>query len=301
MVAVNTAMIRRLIAAATLSFAVSGAGAEETRYAPWGGDADQVQELVDALRRLVDEAEQARAADPRFLSDLRALANRHDRPWQTRLLSEDFRDGDFTRNPAWVRHSGKFEVTFSGLLSRAVAGGGDSDRGSGKISAEELAVDLLKDFLVKPDKDERGGQIPAQAGIAEISTPVAITNAFSLTATIAAERAEGEVALVVYQGRARSSNGYSVVVAENGDVHLLHRSRRGIGVIETARTAGLGDRRDHILAWTRARDGTMSVSLDGERLFQAVDRSLRDPFDGVVFVNRAGAYLLRTLVVDGAS
>ncbi len=129
MVAVNTAMIRRLIAA-TLSFAVSGAGAEETRYAPWGGDADQVQELVDALRRLVDEAEQARAADPRFLSDLRALANRHDRHWQTRLLSEDFRDGDFTRNPAWVRHSGKFEVTFSGLLSRAVAGGGDNDRGS---------------------------------------------------------------------------------------------------------------------------------------------------------------------------
>lgn len=60
---------------------------------------ERLQGFVDKLNRLTDPAEKSRAADPGFLRDLRGLAQAYDRPWRTRLLSDDFQDGDFTHNP----------------------------------------------------------------------------------------------------------------------------------------------------------------------------------------------------------
>ena len=72
-----------LLAGACLSLAILITGPvsaqESTRYESWnGGAAGSTQDMVKALRDLVDEAEQVRAADPRFLDDLKALMRYND-------------------------------------------------------------------------------------------------------------------------------------------------------------------------------------------------------------------------------
>ena len=93
----------------------SSADAQEPRYGPHrSAGNEQVQKLVDELRALTDEADRNRAADPRFLSDLRGLARRYDYPWRVRLISDDFGDGDYTNDPAWTAAAGKFTVACGG-------------------------------------------------------------------------------------------------------------------------------------------------------------------------------------------
>ena len=49
---------------------------------------------------------------------LRNLANTYDNPWLVKVLSDDFRVGDITRNPAWTVI---VEVDLHGVASRAKA------------------------------------------------------------------------------------------------------------------------------------------------------------------------------------
>ena len=92
----------------------TAATAQSSRYqqydAPQQQTVDKSQELIDALNKLIDEAERARAADPRFLRDLRDLANRYDWPWRVMVLRDDFRDGDFTKGPRWTVKAGEYYI-----------------------------------------------------------------------------------------------------------------------------------------------------------------------------------------------
>ena len=81
----------------------AGPALAQTKYAPWQDpnaakqSAQKSQTLIDELKKLIDDAEKSRAADPRFLSDLRELARRHERPRRVTLVSDDFSDGNFTQ------------------------------------------------------------------------------------------------------------------------------------------------------------------------------------------------------------
>ena len=73
-----------LLLSIALALPAAAAGAdEEERYSEWRGDAAEgaeegaAQALVRALEALIDEAERARAADPRFLQDLRDAIAAH--------------------------------------------------------------------------------------------------------------------------------------------------------------------------------------------------------------------------------
>ena len=92
--------------------------ADDQRYEAWERDGGGAEEMVKALRALIDEAEHSRAADPLFLKDLKALAKKYDvaRPaaraaaTPVQLMRDDFRDGDYTRGVRWTVVSGKFWV-----------------------------------------------------------------------------------------------------------------------------------------------------------------------------------------------
>ena len=91
-----------------LGFVLVAAGAQAQNYDPIRDETGKTQELIEELNTLVDAAERSRAADRRFIRDLRNVLRRFDNPWQVRLLTEDFRDGDFQSNPAWIVESGEF-------------------------------------------------------------------------------------------------------------------------------------------------------------------------------------------------
>ncbi len=256
------------------------------------------------MRALINEADRGRAADPLFLRDLRDLADRFDVPWRTRIIFDDFGDGDYTRNPAWRVVSGSFAVDpRRGLLSRAGAATTTRDRAE-EASAKDLAVGLLADLLAKSLGDEpaEGARLepPPRERAAEIALGQSITNAFSLTAEIAGGSDAGDFEFVVFQG-ARRDAGYRLVLVPDRGISLLRIARGQSTVIAEARGAlRLADGAGHVVQWTRAPEGRMVVRFDGVAQLEATDQAFRDAFDGVSLITRRGEYRLSSLGIDGA-
>lgn len=300
---------QRIVGAiAALGFLFVAAAAQAQNYDPLRPENDRTQALIDELNTLIDAAERSRAADRIFLRDLRSVLGRFDNPWQVRLLSEDFRDGDFRNNPAWTVESGEFFVTRrSGLHSETTdslalrKSGGDSNSNQ---DSRETAVGILAEILrsTQPEREEKASE-PARRRdrVAAIYLPTPITNAFAITAEISAPDPVGALELVIYQGAGRES-GYRLVFLAAGGIELLRDGRRGSSVIDFAdNTPALGDGVTHLVEWTRAGDGQTAIRLDGTALLEITDRSFRDPFDGFELVNRGGEYALRSLTIDGTN
>ena len=296
-----------------LGFVLAAVGAQAQNYDPIREESNKTQELINELNKLIDAAERDRAADRRFVRDLRSLLTRFDNPWQVRLLTEDFRDGDYQSNPTWTVESGEFFITRrGGLHSEAIAtssrrDSGNSGGGSSRNSSRETAVGILAEILRSSQSERNGGSqqqqqpAPQRDRVAAIYLPTPVTNAFAITAEISAPDAAGALELVVYQGADREV-GYRLVFLAEGGIELLRDGRRGSSVIDFADdTPPLGDGFTHIVEWSRAEDGQTVVRLDATALLETRDRSFRDPFDGFEFVNRGGEYVLRSLTIDGTN
>ena len=257
---------------------------------------DPLRGLLDELGVLVEQAEKTRAADPRFLGDLRAVLERYDDPWSVRLIADDFADGDYTRSPRWRVVQGAFSIAWDGgLLSEVPIGpsGGRQD----KRSAADLAADLLEGFL--NDEAPRRSS-PRRAEPAEIHLPRSITNAFSLTAVVAPRRAARTLEFLVYQGTRRDA-GYRLILRGDMVVVLAKQVRSKSSVIGTDNETRirLDDGADHEIVWTRDVNGLMVVTIDGERVLRRGDSAFRDPFDGFALINRGGEFVLRSIVIAG--
>ena len=184
---------------------VAPAGAAEQKYSAWpdpsraGAGEAKVQELIDALGAIVDEAERARAADPRLLRDLRDLARRFDRPWRVSVLSDDFADGDFTANPAWTVTAGRYWVEPGYGLRSAITPAAKAPSGGGDQKGD-LAAALIGSILNQAlgQKGQHQAAAPARAAIHVVQ---AITNAFAIRLEVTSWQGKGHLEIGPYPGR----------------------------------------------------------------------------------------------------
>ena len=316
-----------LLAGTCLSLAIliSGPGSaqESTRYESWNdGTAGSTQDMVKALRDLVDEAEQARAADPRFLDDLKALANAFDDTAPLDLISDDFRDGDYTSGTEWTVTSGRWWVENAVGLRSVVAAPAASPvaatepepeppRRSSDDLAEAILGDLL-DNLSGRNKDSSGDsqqtappqQQPQTSGAdavpADVQVAIGVPNAFSLRMEITSRARYGELRVAAYQVSPQDGWGYQLAYTPGGQSGLrLMRVARGQHAVIAYHDGkiDLEDGRLHVIDWNRSVAGVMTVALDGTQLIEVTDTRLRDPFDGIAFSNRGGDYAVRDISV----
>ena len=319
--------MRPALTALCLSLLLSPAAAQTPRYERWQGQEQRAeaqdqrtQGLVEELRALIDEAEQARAADRRFLSDLRDLVRRYDRPWQVELLHDDFRDGDFLRAPAWTVISGRFAVE-RGLGLRSVVFPPRQPppeptpqppaQRTQRQSQQDIANALLKAILEqRSGRQEQGTRRtepappaprPPQPRRAEIRTAVALTNAFEIRLELSSWSREGRLEFGPYR-EGEGSGGYRLAYTPGlrPTLSLLRLSSFGTSVIQVHdQSLNLEDGSPHTLEWTRDRHGEMAVSLDGEELFRTTDRAFPAPFAGFALVNLGGDYAVREITIRG--
>lgn len=294
-------------------FAGLGARAAE-RYSEWGGDA-KYDALVERLNELIDAAEKARAADPRLLQDLRDAIAEHgastaavepehesalELPPQI-LLRDDFRDGNFTRNPAWTVAQGRFTVD-SGLGLRSVVAAPSAPvKQTSKEKRKKLFTDVLGTLLGNEDNTASTSTQPSQPRRAEIFIRTRISNAFQVVFEIVSREKFGQFSLDLFQGRSRGA-GYRLSYAPGASpaVKLQRFGSSGVRTIASHnQTLNLEDKFRHRIEFKRDSGGAMTVSVDGGIILSATDKSFRDAFAGLTFANDGGDYSLREITVSG--
>jgi hypothetical protein len=291
-----------LATALGLSLAMGGAMAQDStsKYQQWpgaeGGGSEDVSQLVQDIQKLIDQAEKDKAADPQFLDDLRGVLADYQNPWTTRLLYDDFRDGNYTAGPAWTVSGGVFKVKREGsnvgLKSSVIPQGVTQQQ-------QQSTGNVVLDILNSANQQQ---QQPTSFEYSAIYTPVKITNAFATRIEFTSVDRFGRMDFGPYLG-ASGATAYRVAYLpgqSKDSLRLIRITSKGAVAIATYKGAlNLEDGRRHVLEWTRDRNGVMSVVLDGQDMMQATDRTITKPFDGFLMINSGGTYWVRSVTVDG--
>lgn len=277
------------------------AGAQSSRYSTWSdpsaqdsSDTQSLDEFIDKLNTLIDEAEKAKAADPVFLQDLRNLANGTETPWNAVVLDDSFADGNFTSNPTWEVLSGEYFIeTGWGLRNRLIAAQ-QNEQSSGN-SGDDLAKVLLGTILKRATGQQDDGGHPASNVIV---TRTDVSNAFSLEMEFSSWEPGGNVDIGVFQGQ-NANLGYRLLYSSGKGVQLHRVGSSGSSVIASSEPLTLEDKKFHTVTWTRTKDGQMRVSVDGNETLAATDRAFSDPFDGVRISNTSGDFIVKRITAKG--
>lgn len=306
---------KTLTAAAGVLLLMGASQAQEPRYQRWqGAQAGDKQELLNDLRALIDQAERSRAADPALLRDLRNLAEKHAgaqssgeiSQWPARLLSDSFRDGDFTRNPAWKVSAGNWRVTTERrvtALESTVHKPVSRPDASGADPGREMIMGAIGTILSQQQGGQRQQQEQPAATdeFAAITAPVRISNPFHIRLEIAAQGEANRFEFGPYKGQ-RGGDSYQVTYMPGADGGLMLSRVTSRGTQQLAKSAGgvelTGDK-PHVIDWQRDRDGRMTVTVDGKPAIAATDTAIRDSFDGFVMVNGGGTYRVSSVAING--
>lgn len=294
-------LLASLLSTPTLATeATSNNDAYGAKYGTWDNPAMETRELVNELRQLVDKADKARAADPKFLRDLRKLAARYDKPLLRTLFNDDFRDGDFTHNPAWQVVSGKFRVDSTTGLRSLVEQYQSSNDEQQPTDIGDMLFDVLRKELEKDKKkkEQKYDEFRYQPAIIRLDHH--IPNAFVMRAELISVQHHGRVDFALYQD-SRKLSGYRLSYTPDSSqpFQFLRVSERGESVIDAYRKpVKLEDNQVHVLEWHRDQRGKMTLKLDGALLFSTEDSWLREAFNGFALINNGGEYALQNITLS---
>lgn len=220
-----------------------------------------------------------------------------DSAWRKLVLHDRFRDGDYTRDPAWTVTAGQFAAAAGrGLRTTYVA-----RKPPAESRPEDLPMAILGAILEQATgTGSKGGT--ASPDFAEIHIDSAITNAFLIRLALTLnETATAPLAFGPYQADDRVS-GYRLVYTPDIDrgLHLVRLTASGSSVIESV-DPGFALNRQYAVRWSRSTSGEMIVSVDDKEVLRATDRSLTGAFTGFTLINRGGDYTLREISIYGTN
>lgn len=284
------------------AWGLSGPGlAQESTYQPWAGAAQsqanqtsdqKLKSLVTELNILIKKAEDADAADPNFLTDLKKLAAKYPvTPGLggpgTVFLYDNFSDGNYTANPAWKVSAGTWKVDTQGSLT------GLSSTIGASASTKVTGNDVLKAILGVQQQ-----QAP-QSTYASIYAAAPIGSTFKMTMKLISGNKNGPLNIGPYQG-ASATGGYRLVYQPGKDTGLILQRVVGNQVTQVGAyydPINLEDGKVHEIAWSREASGKMRVYIDNQQLIIATDTQITGNFDGWLNVNQGGAYWIREIKV----
>ena len=294
------------VAAGLAGAASSPALAEESTYQPWGGSSQaqanqtsdqKLQKLVTDLNALIKKAEDANAADPNFLADLKKLSAQYPVVAAAAALGgpgvvflyDNFADGNYTANPVWKVSAGTWKVDTKGStigLSSTIG-----QAASNKVTGN----DVLKAILGVQQQEQ-----PAST-YASIYTAVPMSNVFKMSIKFVSGNKNGPLNIGPYQG-ASASSAYRLVYQPGNETGFVLQRVIGNQVTQVGAyndPVNLEDGKVHELKWQREATGKMRVYLDGQQLIIATDTKIAGNLDGWLNINQGGSYWIREIKVEG--
>lgn len=213
------------------------------------------------------------------------------------MFSDDFRDNNYTASPAWTVSKGRYFIEKGWGLRNKVEQATTTQKSSGNDALASVLGQILNQNKTTTTKTRSKNQPTS------IHSNFRLTNAFSIDLEFSSWMNEGRFSVKAYQGQIQEgvrASGYRLVYAPGARIELIRRTRSSSGVIETTQSAyKLEDKKTHRIIWTRSSDGTMVVSIDGKQAIKTLDRSFRDPFNGVQLSSRGGDFIVKRITVLG--
>jgi len=237
----------------------------------------ELKALKDEIGALVDKAEKAKAADPKFLKDLRAALGTNKPYWNNRLIEEQFVDGEYSNNPRWTALFGRFgydKKTGLSMTPSSMAGGGGN------------ASSVLSAILGGGGGGAAGNGNPSDN--AGLTLDRSLPNAFALDVILyagtVANAQDANIRIGLTQGTNRRAGYWITVIpgaAPSVSLHVISRSgvkRLAVASLDSAVRDG-----DQVRVQAQRRpDGRIRVSVNKKPLIDVNDGTYKGAYNSLV-------------------
>lgn len=252
-------------------------------------DSAELNALRTKIGALVDDAEKAKAADPNFLKDLRAAIATNTPYWNTKVIDEQFADGDYSSNPKWTELFGLFAFdkrTGLSMMPSGMTGGGGNN-----------PVNVLGAILGGGGGGAAGNGNPSDN--AGLSLDRTLPNAFAVDVILyagdVANAQDANMRIGFTQGTNRRS-GYwvTVIPGPSASVALHVITRSGVQQLASARLGSAVRDGDQVRVQAQRRpDGRFRVSVNKQALIDVNESTFKQPYDSLVVATGDMAASLR--------
>ena len=258
-------------------------------------DADRqiLNSLLAELEQRIEKADERMIAHPKFLDELRALVKQYRAKLRVVFFSDDFSDGDYRSNPAWVVDSGSFQVNPSRRLSSEVV--------QERVAAPQASKEKSSGFsgivrgLLSSPQEEAAKEIPISAvKEARIHTFAQIGPAFEVDLTLVSRSNSGSMEIVLMGGTPAIPQ-YRMIYYPNAAAQrpieiIRERDGRSYQIESANQYPSLEDGSAHRIQWSRDSQDRMRVAVDGREVLSTYEGFYRTPFAGLALVNKGGSY-----------
>lgn len=260
---------------------------------PEDANRQALSDLLTELEQKIEDGDKRMVAHPKFLDELRALVDKFRGRLRQVFLKEDFSDGEYGSNPAWVVDSGRFQMTPSRRLWSRIGAQRPAATSSRKEKPDVLGVVLQE--ILRSAADKEGKKAPApETNEASIHTLARIGPDFEVDLTLVSESEWGSMEVVLLGGdppTARYRMLYHAAPSADRPIQIIRERGSRSYVIESAtQYPSLDDGAPHRVQWIRDFQGQMQVFVDGDVVLSTVELFYKTDFAGMALINRGGTY-----------
>ncbi len=272
------------------------------------GGNDALKAMITELEKKIKDADQRMVAHPKFLEELRALVEKYKSSIRQVFFKDNFKDGNFLKNPIWKVSSGNFLINDAFRLASSVFSNSPA-KPQKKIeqqkpkTVEEQAVGLVLDSLFgKPKKETTSHEMtskapeetPEEKKPAAIFTKANIPPDFEINVTFLSNSKWGDFEIILLGTDSLVPQyrlSYKAGSSSERPLELIRESRNRKFIIEAATKYPVTDDGQlHQIKWIRYTNGAMKVLMDDDVILETYEVYFRDNFTGLQLINNGGAY-----------